>query len=58
MGRSRPELAAGIRSWPTSTAYILFYVVRETNLTVVRVLHHARDIRQLGFEESDNLPRH
>ena len=58
MGRSRPELAIGMRSWPTSTAYVLFYVVSETSLTVVRVLHHARDIRQLGFEESDNLPQH
>ena len=26
MGRVRPELAEGVRSWPTSTRYILFYV--------------------------------
>ena len=24
MGRARPELADGVRSWPTSTAYICF----------------------------------
>ncbi len=28
MGRSRPELGSQMRSWPTSTPYILFYEVR------------------------------
>ncbi len=50
MGRARPELAVGLRSWPVSTSYVLFYVVDTENLTVVRVLHHARDIRQFGFD--------
>ena len=27
MGRARDELAVGLRSWPTSTPYILFYFV-------------------------------
>ncbi len=44
MGRSRPELAEGLRSWPTSTRYILFYVPDNNGVTVLRVLHHARDI--------------
>ena len=44
MGRVRPELAEGVRSWPTSTRYILFYVPSEGGVTVLRVLHHARDI--------------
>jgi toxin ParE1/3/4 len=50
MGRTRPELAVDLRSWPTSTSYVLFYMVDTENLTVIRVLHHARDIRQLGFD--------
>ena len=49
MGRSRPELATGLRSWPTSTPYILFYLVEEADITVVRVLHHARDVQQNLF---------
>lgn len=44
MGRARPELAHEVRSWPTSTRYILFYVPAEDGITVMRVLHHARDI--------------
>lgn len=44
MGRARPELAQGVRSWPTSTRYILFYVPSHDGITVLRVLHHARDI--------------
>lgn len=44
MGRLRSELAEGVRSWPTSTRYILFYVSSGDGITVLRVLHHARDI--------------
>ncbi len=45
MGRARPELDDRIRSWPTtSTPYILFYTRDVDGITVVRVLHHARDI--------------
>lgn len=43
MGRKRPELADGLRSWPTSTRYILFYFAEEAGITVARILHHARD---------------
>lgn len=49
MGRARPELAEGVRSWPTSTPYILFYLVDEVGITVTRVLHHARDVQQIEF---------
>jgi len=49
MGRARPELDVGIRSWPTSTSYILYYVVTTDGITVVRVLHHARDVQQFSF---------
>jgi len=49
MGRARPELAQGARSWPTSTPYILFYQATDDGITVLRVLHHARDVREAGF---------
>ena len=44
MGRMRPELANGLRSFPTRTPYIIFYLPEKGGLLVVRVLHHARDI--------------
>jgi plasmid stabilization system protein ParE len=44
MGRERPELAGGLRSWPTSTPYVLFYVADAEGVDIVRVLHHARDV--------------
>ena len=44
MGRVRAELAAGLRSFPTRTPYIIFYVAETDGLLIVRVLHHARDI--------------
>lgn len=44
MGRSRPELAEGMRSFPTRTPYLLFYLPTSEGVVIVRVLHHARDI--------------
>lgn len=44
MGRARPELADGLRSFSTRTPYIIFYVPEKDGLLIVRVLHHARDI--------------
>jgi plasmid stabilization system protein ParE len=49
MGRARPELGRGIRSWPTSTSYVLFYVVKGSEVIIVRALHHARDIRHIAW---------
>ena len=49
MGKARPELAEGLRSWPTATPYILFYLVGEPGITIVQVLHHARDVQRLAF---------
>ena len=49
MGRARPELSAGIRCWPTSTSYNLYYIPEESGVIVVRVLHHARDIQSRDF---------
>ena len=49
MGRARPDLAQDIRTWPTSTSYTLFYVAESDSITVVRVLHHARDVQRVLF---------
>jgi plasmid stabilization system protein ParE len=49
MGRARPELAEGVRSWPTSTPYILFYLADDQGITMLRVLHHARDVQRAAF---------
>ena len=49
MGRARPELGSQVRSWPSSTPYLFFYEVDGAELTVLRVLHHARDIRSATF---------
>ena len=49
MGRIRSDLADGLRSWPTSTVYILFYLADTEGITVIRVLHHARDIQRILF---------
>ncbi|NBO45027.1 MAG: hypothetical protein EBU87_10115 [Betaproteobacteria bacterium] len=37
-------MRAGLRSWPTSTPYVLYYSPVPDGLIIVRVLHHARDI--------------
>ena len=49
MGRARDELVRGIRSWPTSTPYILFYEADGQGILILRVLHHARDIQATDF---------
>lgn len=53
MGRERSELAPRMRSWPTSTPYILFYFINENGIVIARVLHHARDIPAI-----DRWPQH
>ena len=49
MGRARNDLSVGIRCWPTSTSYNLYYIPEESGVIVVRVLHHARDIQSRDF---------
>ena len=49
----RLAFAADLRSWPTSTPYLLFYFVDGERITVARVLHHARDIPAIW-----SWPRH
>ncbi len=55
MGRARPELAAGLRSFPTQTPYILFHLPDDDGgIIVVRVLHHARDIEAIGLWSAES----
>ena len=49
MGRARPELGSQVRSWPSAAPYLLFYEVDDVELTVLRVLHHARDVKLASF---------
>jgi toxin ParE1/3/4 len=50
MGRGRPELAAGLRSFPVGR-YVIFYVPLLTGVEIVRVLHGARDIESALQDE-------
>lgn len=49
MGRERPELGRGIRCWPSSTSYNLYYIPDHEGIIIVRVLHHARDVKSREF---------
>jgi len=46
IGRSRNELAPGVRSFPVGR-YVVFYVPLDDGIDVIRVLHGARDIDAL-----------
>jgi toxin ParE1/3/4 len=43
MGRLRPELGLGLRSFPVGN-YIIFYRVEIENIQVIRILNGSRDI--------------
>ena len=45
MGRSREELATGLRSFPFGR-YVVFFLPISDGLDVVRVLHASRDISE------------
>ncbi len=45
-GRSRDELARGLRSFPCGP-YIIFYRIIENGVEVMRVIHGARDLPRL-----------
>lgn len=44
-GRPRPELGAEIRSFPAIDSYLVYYRYSTTSLSVLRILHAARDIK-------------
>ena len=48
MGRERPELSPGIRSFVVMS-WVVFYRVREDAIEVIRVLHGARDLDAIDF---------
>ena len=50
VGRSRDELAKGLRSWPIKP-YIVFYLPLPDGVEVVRVLHGSRDIGSLFLDD-------
>ena len=43
LGRSRDEIAPGLRSFPVSR-YVIFYRPRPGGIELARVLHGARDL--------------
>ncbi len=43
LGRSRDELATGLRSFPVAR-YVIFYRARAGGIELARVLHGARDL--------------
>ncbi|MGB9234205.1 MAG: type II toxin-antitoxin system RelE/ParE family toxin [Terriglobales bacterium] len=50
LGRSRPELAVDLRSFPVGR-YVLFYVALPKRVEIVRVLHGARDIESVLLDD-------
>jgi toxin ParE1/3/4 len=50
LGRSREELAPGLRSFPLGR-YVIFYEVIPDGIAIVRVLHGARDLGPLFESE-------
>jgi toxin ParE1/3/4 len=48
MGRKRPELKAAIRSFGVMS-WIIFYLVHDNFVEIVRVLHSARDLDATEF---------
>lgn len=43
VGRSREEVAAGVRSFPVGR-YVIFYQIIDRGILILRVLHGARDV--------------
>ncbi len=50
MGRERPELADGLRSFPVGR-YVVFYLPVTNGIEVVRVLHASRDVQPDQFDD-------
>lgn len=44
MGRSRNEVKRGLHSFPVAK-YVIFYIIEEDGIMIVRVLHSARDVK-------------
>ncbi len=48
IGRPRPELAAGCRSYPVGK-FCIYYRPTPAGIELIRLLHSARDIRRIKF---------
>jgi len=47
VGVLRPDLGRAIRAWPIRSGYTFYYSYDAGSLQVLRILHHARDVRRL-----------
>ena len=48
IGKARPELASGLRSYAVpNTRFLIFHAPREYGVEVVRLVHGSRDLRLL-----------
>lgn len=57
IGRARPDIFEGARVFP-SGSHLIFYLVRPTDVAIVRVLHGSRDVvAVLGDFDSGHSPR-
>ena len=56
MGRARPEVEEGIRSFPFEV-YVIFYLPLEDGIELVRVIHSALDLERawVGDDAGDPL---
>ncbi|MEH2090419.1 type II toxin-antitoxin system RelE/ParE family toxin [Nostoc sp.] len=52
IGRNRPELGEGIRSFPSGN-YVIFYRSVEGGIQIMRVLHGARDIENIFAQDTE-----
>lgn len=51
LGRARDELQPGLRSFPIG-GHLVFYLVTDDTIVVVRVLHARRDVTHLDWPDS------
>ena len=45
LGRLRPDLRTGLRSY-VQGQHVIFYRIGPTTVEILRILHHARDVRR------------
>jgi toxin ParE1/3/4 len=53
IGQARPEIRAGLRHWPVGN-YLILYRLDDEALTIVRVVHGARDLPELFGEPEED----
>ena len=49
LGQARPDLAPDLRHWVVG-AYIMLYRIDPDAVTIVRIVHDARDLREVVDE--------